>query len=233
MDEDLAARPDLLARVAAGPLNSGFRRELLEIGNPYRRLAQTRAAILSFLNALTPEVERWEALPEWHDSALFQEILLEIRDRWSDLLDSWYDPASDRYDISKVPDLVDNIRFDLIHHNAHLGAALHPAFEIYRLVKAPGNIVAPLEYGLTSREKVEIAVTSNAQLVEKVLKDLDFFETDQPAALRVPSVSQVSKRESRPPDVVPLSFASMRGTGARTRDPLALTASRAAWNTSQ
>lgn len=94
-----------------------------------------------------------------------------------------FDSNNNKFDSSKIPDVVDNVRFDLIHHHTHIGTqALHIAFEIYNNVVPLSNFVSPAEYGITPEEKAEIGSRSISRLIRKILKDVTFFRqaSDQP-----------------------------------------------------
>lgn len=48
------------------------------------------------------------------------ETLLELTERWKLLHNKLYDEEKDTFDLSRVPDVHDNVRFDMLH-NPHLG----------------------------------------------------------------------------------------------------------------
>ena len=63
---------------------------------------------------------------EGHDEALSGiklykgETLLELTERWKLLQKKLYDEEEDTFDLSRVPNVLDNVRFDMLH-NPHLG----------------------------------------------------------------------------------------------------------------
>jgi inositol-hexakisphosphate/diphosphoinositol-pentakisphosphate 1-kinase len=63
---------------------------------------------------------------EGHDEALSGiklykgETLLELTERWKLLQKKLHDEDEDSFDLSRVPDVHDNVRFDMLH-NPHLG----------------------------------------------------------------------------------------------------------------
>lgn len=84
-----------------------------------------------------------------------------------------------RFDSTKIPDLVDNVRYDLIHHHAHIGtAALQAAISIYTHAEPLAHFIAPAEYGLTPHQKTEIGSKLISKLLKKILADITFFRRD-------------------------------------------------------
>lgn len=124
--------------------------------------------------------------------------LQEIRHRWEELAASWFKKKEQRFDSSKIPDLVDNVRYDLIHNHAHIGtAALQAAFSIYTHVEPLAHFIAPAEYGLTAKQKTEIGIKLIPKLLKKILSDITFFrqppDTDtQPPFTTPPSGGKLS-----------------------------------------
>jgi inositol hexakisphosphate/diphosphoinositol-pentakisphosphate kinase len=57
------------------------------------------------------------------------------------------------FDISKIPDICDNIKFDVIHNPCLLDEQRRKLFEISQLMS---QAVVPLEYGVTNEEKLAV-----------------------------------------------------------------------------
>lgn len=62
-------------------------------------------------------------------------------DRWRKLLKSFYNPKTSKFDISKIPDIYDSIKYDAIH-NSELGLDYK---EIYDTAYKLAVIVIPCE----------------------------------------------------------------------------------------
>lgn len=76
----------------------------------------------------------------WADLQLYHSETLEVMlQRWSKL-ERDFRMKSGRYDISKIPDIYDCIKYDS-QHNASLG--LHHTLELFRLSRALADIVIP------------------------------------------------------------------------------------------
>ena len=92
--------------------------------------------------------------------------MLELIERWRLLYIKMYDEEIDRFDLSRVPDIHDNVRFDMLH-NPHLG--LTPTLiKLYDAAKLMADIVVPQEYGITIDEKKSIGSKMCRALLEKL-----------------------------------------------------------------
>lgn len=86
-----------------------------------------------------------------------------LHERWRKLAKELYSSKKDRYDLSKIPDVYDSIKFDLLStagaSHASLAAVLGlpDIAELYRLARAFADIIIPQEYGISMREKTTIS----------------------------------------------------------------------------
>ncbi|CAF2982600.1 unnamed protein product [Rotaria socialis] len=82
----------------------------------------------------------------------------------------FYDKQKDRFNISKVPDIYDSIKYDLLHNKNALQFSC--AEDLYVCSKALADIVVPQEYGMTVDEKLSIARGIITPLLRKIQADL-------------------------------------------------------------
>eukprot|EP00986_Skeletonema_menzelii_P017176 scaffold18049_cov117-Skeletonema_menzelii.AAC.2 len=94
------------------------------------------------------------------------ETLLELTERWKLLQNKLYDDESETFDLSRVPDVHDNVRFDMLH-NPHLGLT-ETLQKLYDLAKSMADCVVPQEYGITVQEKRDIGAKMCHSLLEKI-----------------------------------------------------------------
>ncbi len=95
------------------------------------------------------------------------ETLLELTERWRQLYTKLYDEDEDEFDLSRVPDVHDNVRFDMLH-NPHLGLT-NTLKRLYKLAKLMADCVVPQEYGITIQQKRDIGNKMCGPLLEKLL----------------------------------------------------------------
>jgi len=74
------------------------------------------------------------------------------------------------FDISKLPDIYDCIKYDLLHNKSTMQC--ENAEELYTYAKNMADIVIPQEYGMTRAEKLTIAQGICAPLLRKIRADL-------------------------------------------------------------
>ncbi|OQR74506.1 inositol hexakisphosphate and diphosphoinositol-pentakisphosphate kinase-like [Tropilaelaps mercedesae] len=89
--------------------------------------------------------------------------------RWAKL-EKDFKIKPDKFDISKIPDVYDCIKYDL-QHNQHT-LQFQQAEELYTYAKALADIVIPLEYGISRQEKLAIGLGVCAPLLKKIRADL-------------------------------------------------------------
>lgn len=113
-----------------------------------------------------------------------------MHERWRKLEHELYKKSS--YDISKIPDIYDTIKYDVIH-NRHL--RLSGMEDAYFVAKTLADTVIPSEYGLDSAEKLMIGSKICAPLLGKLLHDLNlsaFEEVPKNSFLPQSSASKTS-----------------------------------------
>lgn len=90
-------------------------------------------------------------------------------DRWEKLYKDFYNTKLGKYDLSKVPDIYDAIRYEVLH-NAHI--KLDDMKELYELSMHFENTVVPQEYGIDRNDKRKIGAMMCHFLLEKIKNDL-------------------------------------------------------------
>ncbi|XP_023379465.1 inositol hexakisphosphate and diphosphoinositol-pentakisphosphate kinase 2 isoform X11 [Pteropus vampyrus] len=131
--------------------------------------------VYSLIQSLTSQIRQRMDDPKSSDIQLYHSETLELMlRRWSKL-EKDFKTKNGRYDISKIPDIYDCIKYD-VQHNGSL--KLENTMELYRLSKALADIVIPQEYGITKAEKLEIAKGYCTPLVRKIRSDLQRTQDD-------------------------------------------------------
>ena len=110
------------------------------------------------------------------------ETLLELVERWRFIYDRLYDQETDKFDMSRIPDVHDNVRFDVLH-NPHLGLT-ETLQKLYKYAKIMADCVVPQEYGTTLAEKRDVGLKICHSLLEKIKYDLNVARTDNKVEMR-------------------------------------------------
>lgn len=92
-----------------------------------------------------------------------------MADRWEKIHKDFFSIKTNKYDLTKVPDVYDMVRFDILH-NSHL--KLDGIDELFELSMAFENSVVPQEYGSDNNDKRIIGSKMCGALLEKIKHDL-------------------------------------------------------------
>ncbi|XP_043981448.1 inositol hexakisphosphate and diphosphoinositol-pentakisphosphate kinase 1 isoform X8 [Gambusia affinis] len=142
------------------------------IENPVKTCDKVYALIQSLNSQIRKRLED----PKSADLQLYHSETLELMlQRWSKL-ERDFRMKNGRYDISKIPDIYDCIKYDS-QHNASVG--LEDTLELFRLSRALADIVIPQEYGINKAEKLDIAQAYCVPLMKKIYLDLQRTHEDE------------------------------------------------------
>ncbi|XP_078388484.1 inositol hexakisphosphate and diphosphoinositol-pentakisphosphate kinase 2 isoform X2 [Cetorhinus maximus] len=132
--------------------------------------------VYSLVQSLTFQIKKRLEDPKSADLQLYHSETLELMlQRWSKL-ERDFRMKSGRYDISKVPDIYDCIKYD-VQHNSTL--KLEDTLELFKLSKALADIIIPQEYGINKEEKLDIAYAYCLPLIKKMQLDLQRTHEDE------------------------------------------------------
>ncbi|XP_047247030.1 inositol hexakisphosphate and diphosphoinositol-pentakisphosphate kinase 1 [Girardinichthys multiradiatus] len=137
---------------------------------------QTCDKVYALIQSLTSQIRKRLEDPKSADLQLYHSETLELMlQRWSKL-ERDFRMKNGRYDISKIPDIYDCIKYDS-QHNASVG--LEDTLELFRLSRALADIVIPQEYGISKVEKLDIAQAYCVPLMRKIYLDLQRTHEDE------------------------------------------------------
>ncbi|VUZ57336.1 unnamed protein product [Hymenolepis diminuta] len=112
-----------------------------------------------------------------------ERITLYHNESWDLLLRRWgklvkdFKSATGEYDVSKLPDIYDNIKYDIQHNPGILIES--EMLEFFSLARALADIVVPQEYGITKEEKLVISQRICTPLLRKILSDARYTDVDE------------------------------------------------------
>ncbi|KFR00981.1 Inositol hexakisphosphate and diphosphoinositol-pentakisphosphate kinase 1, partial [Opisthocomus hoazin] len=132
--------------------------------------------VFTLIEHLTAQIQKRLEDPKSADLQLYHSETLELMlQRWSKL-ERDFRMKNGRYDISKIPDIYDCIKYD-VQHNCAL--KLEGTAELFKLSKALADVIIPQEYGINKEEKLEIAIGFCLPLIKKIQLDLQRTHEDE------------------------------------------------------
>ena len=153
-------------------IHNGLRR----IGNPFKALSRIHdliSALCKQVEEMGKEFGEFDGVSSGKDDAVdlsseSESNLVEIEekglylnetftlmfDRWEKLHKDFKNKKTGLFDLTKVPDVYDMVRYDVLH-NSHLG--LKGIEELLKLSRDFADVVVPQEYGISREEKISIA----------------------------------------------------------------------------
>mmetsp|Transcript_61710 Transcript_61710/g.134952 ORF Transcript_61710/g.134952 Transcript_61710/m.134952 type:complete len:1227 (+) Transcript_61710:29-3709(+) len=117
------------------------------------------------VGALAAELSTLE--PENCNRKVTKPLLLQKR--WAKLKEDLWDKKKNSWDISKLPEIHDAVKFDLIHH-PKLAKNFVP---LYRVSKRINHYVTPHEYGWDAQSRLKIGSIVCGRLLRKIIIDLN------------------------------------------------------------
>ena len=97
------------------------------------------------------------------------ENIILIYKRYVKLKNGFFNTKKNLFDISKIPDIYDNIKFDIIHNKDLMNDS---SYELFEEVSLLADFVMPFEYGITKDEKLNIGLKIIKPLLKKIYSDL-------------------------------------------------------------
>ncbi|XP_017691683.1 PREDICTED: inositol hexakisphosphate and diphosphoinositol-pentakisphosphate kinase 1 isoform X8 [Lepidothrix coronata] len=132
--------------------------------------------VFTLIENLTSQIRKRLEDPKSADLQLYHSETLELMlQRWTKL-ERDFRMKNGRYDISKIPDIYDCIKYD-VQHNCAL--KLEGTAELFKLSKALADVIIPQEYGINKEEKLEIAIGFCLPLIKKIQLDLQRTHEDE------------------------------------------------------
>lgn len=164
MDHEFTAED----RATINPTNStSINQALQHVTNPVQCCRQ----VLELIKMLVELVNIKKDDSKTKDNVLYHGETWELMGRrWGKIEKDFYNKNSGIFDISKIPEIYDAIKFDFSHNQHSL--QFNEAEELYIYAKNLADIVIPQEYGLTVEEKLAIGTGICTPLLRKIRADL-------------------------------------------------------------
>ncbi|XP_045529274.1 inositol hexakisphosphate and diphosphoinositol-pentakisphosphate kinase 2 isoform X5 [Pieris brassicae] len=136
------------------------------VKNPVRCCAHVHTLIQQLVRIVLTKKDD----PKTKDTILYHGETWELMGRRWGKIEKDFCTKHKSFDISKIPDIYDCIKYDLQHNQHTLQFDL--AEELYMYAKYLADIVIPQEYGLTMQEKLTISQGICTPLLKKIRADL-------------------------------------------------------------
>ena len=98
------------------------------------------------------------------------ENIVLIYKRYVKLKNDFFNIKKNKFDVSKIPDIYDNIKYDLIHNKDLMNES---AYKLFFEIALLASFVMPFEYGITRDEKINIGLKIVRPLLNKIWSDLN------------------------------------------------------------
>lgn len=155
-------------KIRIDPSNNYSIRQALEyIKNPVEMCKRVASYIREMVSLIQNKImdSKYYEIKLYHEESW--ELLLR---RWSKLEKDFFNKKKQKFEISKIPDIYDSIKYDLMHNRSVLN--FPNAYNLYHCSKALADVVIPQEYGIKIEEKLKIAQGIVTPLLRKIRADL-------------------------------------------------------------
>ncbi|CAG8570925.1 435_t:CDS:10 [Paraglomus brasilianum] len=108
-----------------------------------------------------------------------------FKERWEKLFKDFCDVDRNKFDPSKVSELYDSLKYDALHNRQFLETVFSDKKDkdvgkikkLYQWAKLMFDLVAPQEYGVDDKDKMEIGLLTSLPLLRQVIEDLEAAKT--------------------------------------------------------
>ena len=108
-----------------------------------------------------------------------------FKERWEKLFKDFCAVDRDKFDPSKISELYDSLKYDALHNRQFLETVFSDKKEkdvgkikkLYHRAKLMFDLVAPQEYGVENKDKMEIGLLTSLPLLKQVIEDLEAAKT--------------------------------------------------------
>ena len=106
-----------------------------------------------------------------------EEKIILIYKRYIKLREDFFNGKKNNFDVTKIPDIYDNIKYNIIHNHDLLN---DNAYNLYDEIVKFSNFILPFEYGISIKEKMNIGIKIIRPLLTKIYKDLMWWNYSNP-----------------------------------------------------
>ncbi|XP_072020481.1 inositol hexakisphosphate and diphosphoinositol-pentakisphosphate kinase 2-like [Amphiura filiformis] len=152
------------------------------IRNPVYRCEKVYSLIQALNKQIRAVLEDPEASSEivlYHNESL--DLMLR---RWAKL-EKDFKLKSGIFDITKIPDIYDCIKYDMMHNYSIKSLGFDKMDDLYINAQALADIIVPQEYGISPEEKLDIGAGICTPLLRKIHSDLNKINNEDETTFRL------------------------------------------------
>ena len=154
-------------------------RLMIMLGNPIEKLHKLYDILLKLQKILN-----YECSINPNKKLYINEKAIHMKQRWDKIIDELYDNNKNKFDCTKIPDVFDSCRYDLLH-NKHILMNNNKYSinldEFWKLTELLAGFVIPQEYGVNKNMKYNIGRTLCHDLFKDIKNKIKHFKMDYQA----------------------------------------------------
>eukprot|EP01084_Bolivina_argentea_P087323 157715_1 len=139
-------------------------RMLKQLQNPIKKCQELYGILIGLQRVLEENAKNSKKKPYLDESPLV------MKQRWDKIIEELYDKDKKQFDCSKIPDVFDSCRYDLLH-NRHILRSL-PLDRLWLLTELLASFVMSQEYGLSKEMKLTISRGVCKPLFKNIIKNI-------------------------------------------------------------
>ncbi|XP_071942170.1 inositol hexakisphosphate and diphosphoinositol-pentakisphosphate kinase 2-like isoform X2 [Antedon mediterranea] len=140
---------------------------MMYIDSPVEKCQHILGLIQSLISLLRQKIHD----PSSKDVVLYHNETLELMlRRWAKLEKDFFMQKNSHFDITKIPDIYDCVKYDMLHNRAVID--FEELWDLYACAQAMADVIIPQEYGISARDKLDIGTGICTPLLQKIKGDL-------------------------------------------------------------
>ncbi|XP_022087070.1 inositol hexakisphosphate and diphosphoinositol-pentakisphosphate kinase 2-like isoform X3 [Acanthaster planci] len=143
--------------------------------------------IYALIKELTHQVRQCiESKPFQEELILYSNESLELMLRRWAKLEKDFKTKTGQFDITKIPDIYDCIKYDLLHNEKLITSlGFQGMWDLYSRAQVLADVIIPQEYGISKEEKLEIGTSICTPLLRKIRADLQRINFEEETTFRL------------------------------------------------
>ena len=126
------------------------------------------------------------------------EKIVLIYKRYKKLFYEFFDPITKQFKTSKIVDIYDNIKYDIIHNKSLINS---DGYELYNTIHKLACFLLTMEYGITKEQKISISQEFMHPLLSKIKQDLLWINKSEKFEDENSEISEIINDENKNEDV--------------------------------